>query len=268
MPVACDDDDVCNGRYECLDGFCRQIAPPVGCDDSLYCTLSRCEPSTGRCTHEPDDAYCDVGMRCDADRGCVERCALEPCTIATQCGCASDQTCGPVGSAGACVPRGGTNEGNRCTSTEDCAAGLVCTSLGTGDGDRCSRPCDDGAECDGDTCLVQLGYETVLGNGDRFGRCEQVCDPVDSRGCGTSQLCLIVGSGRLATLCVDQGSAGTGQSCLFDTDCVRNHLCVRYSNGEFCGELCHTNADCAAGRTCYDFTTPLSLRGERLGVCG
>lgn len=267
-PVECDDDDLCNGVFECHNGFCERIIPAANCDDGLECTRSSCDPTDGRCFHVPEDDLCNPGFTCNPDSGCREICTYEPCTVATQCGCASGETCVPAGIGGACRSAGAGAEGSGCTRNDQCGAGLLCYQFGTGDPGTCSRPCHDAEDCGGDLCFVQAGYETLLPNGDRYGRCEQTCDPVDSGGCASTQICLVFGSGaRIGTVCAPQGTVRTGSTCIDDYQCVRNNICVRYSSRMACGRLCHTNSDCPSG-TCYDFDTPLVVHSERVGVCG
>lgn len=269
-PVACDDADRCNGTYECFDGQCAQTSGPRRCDDGVACTVSECDPATGGCRNTPDDTLCDQGMVCDERQGCITPCPYAPCSVAQQCGCAANQTCSPDASgAGACSIGGFSLLGTSCVHSTECAAGLVCVGLSDADTRRCSIPCADDDDCDG-RCFRSFGEETVLANGEVYGRCEVVCDPVSPGSCGWTQRCELLWdtSGNSATFCREAGTGVAGSSCADSADCMPGYLCIRYRSGTFCGELCHDDADCPRGQACADFLEPLVLRGERVGSCG
>jgi hypothetical protein len=41
------------------------------CSDGISCTLDRCDPETGMCSHTPDSTLCPVGFVCDPSLGCT-----------------------------------------------------------------------------------------------------------------------------------------------------------------------------------------------------
>lgn len=268
-PVDCEDGDPCNGISGCdsILGQCVMVRAPVRCSDSISCTRSACVPETGLCEHIPDDALCMSGWACDATRGCIQPCAFSPCSVGLQCGCGGGSTCIPEGSAGVCTSGRGALAGELCSSARVCDAGLICAGVGT-NAPRCSIPCLRNDQCaSGTVCFVSLGYETQLGNGDRYGRCEDFCDPVGTAGC-TTGACRMLPTSSANTFCGDYANVNPGTSCILDEECGRGQTCVRYSNGQACGRLCHSNLDCPLSESCLSFTTPIFVRGQMVGVCG
>jgi cysteine-rich repeat protein len=75
----CDDGAFCNGAETCdalLD--CQAGAPPDP-DDAVSCTLDSCDEASDSLVHTPDDALCDDGDACSADRcDTLSGCAHEP----------------------------------------------------------------------------------------------------------------------------------------------------------------------------------------------
>ncbi|MFO0713417.1 MAG: hypothetical protein U0353_26425 [Sandaracinus sp.] len=266
-PVACDDADRCNGTYECFDGQCVETSGPQRCVDGVACTVSVCEPATGTCRHTPDDTLCDEGMVCDTRADCVTPCPYSPCSVVQQCGCAANQTCSPDGGNAACSASSFRGLGQACERTEQCAMGLVCLALGTEDSARCSVACAADDDCDG-LCFRSFGQETRLANGEIVGRCEQVCDPVSTTSCGLLRCDFVLSTaGGSATFCREAGRGGDGSSCTADADCTAGRLCVRFTDRTACGRVCHGDDDCYSFERCRDFTTPLMVHGERIGLC-
>ncbi|MBN8614292.1 MAG: hypothetical protein J0L92_27075 [Deltaproteobacteria bacterium] len=271
-PRACDDADLCNGVFECLDGRCQQTVPPVSCDDGVSCTHSYCEPSEGRCHHDIDDSSCEEGSFCHPDDDCTVRCLRSPCSVISQCGCAEDDTCTPTTSGDpSCVLPGTGGAGLACSLTTQCAPGLVCIDAGDIDRARCATACGSNADCGGDLrCFASLGFSSVLTTGERFGRCEDSCDPVDASGCPAARGCVMVplAGGRSAvTVCGDGGSGAAGADC-FDASCALGHTCVAFSDRDACARLCHDDRDCPGTPTCRRFAVDLVVHGEPVGYCG
>lgn len=266
-PRSCDDGNLCNGIHECRDGRCTSIASPVTCTDSVSCTDSQCNPATGWCEHVPNDTLCDEGSVCDPTRGCETRCLYSPCGVVAQCGCFPEDTCSPTG---ACVVAGDREVGSACARTADCAHGLVCLG-GVTDEWHCSEPCARSTDCSSGRCLSELGIVTNSPTGERVSGCENVCDPVNSTGCYSGQVCAMFGSDSDArTVCTTADRTGTaGAACTGTTDpCARGHACVSYTTGTFCGKLCYNDYDCPSGRRCLNFDPNVIVRGRVVGVCG
>ncbi|MDH3284358.1 MAG: hypothetical protein OEQ13_06420, partial [Acidobacteriota bacterium] len=170
----CDDDDVCNGVFECDNlqpPSCIQVAPPLDCDDGNICTDDSCDPVLG-CVNTPNSAPCDDGDACttndvcsggvcvggpalDCDDGNV--CTDDSCNPAT--GCVNTNNSAPCDDGDACTT-GDTCSGGVCVGgpPPDCDDGNICTDDSCNPATGCvntpnSAPCDDGDACTtGDTC--------------------------------------------------------------------------------------------------------------------
>src|SRR5213076_1908453 len=179
----CDDGSACTQTDTCAAGACVG-ANPVVCTAADQChAVGACNPASGVCSSPAklNGAPCDDGDACTR----TDTCAAGACVGANPVVCtASDQchtsgTCNPA--SGVCSnpakPNGtGCDEGNACTRTDACEAGIcvgtdpvVCTAsdqchtAGTCDPatGTCSNParhdgtrCDDGNGCTvGDRCL-------------------------------------------------------------------------------------------------------------------
>jgi len=106
--VGCDDDDHCTGDGLCQAGIC--VAAPVICDDENTCTDDSCDPDTGDCVFEPNDADCDDGDPCTVG----DQCAAGVCAgIAMDCECVTDTDCDEV------------DDGDLCNGTLFCDTTLL-----------------------------------------------------------------------------------------------------------------------------------------------
>ncbi len=118
-PVDCSDGDACTLDTCDVDQGCQHEAKD--CDDAVACTLDACDPSTGTCTHAPQDAACDDANACTVD------------------------TCGTTGCAFASQPDGSPcDDGNACTVGDACQGGQ-CRAGGM-------PGCDDADPCTADGC--------------------------------------------------------------------------------------------------------------------
>ncbi len=205
----CEDGDGCTRNDTCQDNVCVPGAL-VTCHALDQCHApGACDPGTGACTNPllADGTVCDDGDACTRLDACVAGvCAgTDPvtCTALDQCHVAG--ACNPA--TGVCAdppaPDGrGCDDGNACTLTDGCAAGLCvganplvcgapeqCHAVGTCDpatGD-CSHPAQpDGTGCDvGDGCTRTdtcqdghcVGADAVLCEALDACREVGVCDP-------------------------------------------------------------------------------------------
>ena len=197
--------DVCDG----VEGACAGRAR--ACDDGDACTVDDCDPASGGCTHvrqlrdapegAPGDAACSNGTDDDCD-GLVD--AADPdcrgCAVDADCAAAADPCRAYTCAAGRCVSDAAAregqvcNDGNGCTSSDRCRAG-VCSGGGV-DCSALDGPCTRGL-CDParGRCVPE-----VLGDG-------AVCD--DDNACTTEDQCA-------AGLC-----AGAARDCAaLDGECV------------------------------------------------
>ena len=127
----CDDGAFCNGAEACdpsspaadARGCVAGMAP--ACGDGVPCTSDSCDEDTDSCVNAADDTLCDDGIDC------------------------SDDICRP--SAGRADERGCIyNERNsRCSSTDFCMAGTVCSIAAGGCTGGTPRDCRDGDICHG-----------------------------------------------------------------------------------------------------------------------
>ncbi len=148
---------VCDPKEDC-DG----VSPSCPADGK---STNECRPGTGVC--DPGESCDGVGNACPAD-------FVEPAT--TVCRAAGDQcdvaeSC--TGSSGACPADGsepdgtGCDDGNACTSSDQCTAG-TCGGSSTVCGDNvvqgtCGESCDDGNQDAGDGCSPLCAVEPGLG---------------------------------------------------------------------------------------------------------
>lgn len=68
----CDDRFFCNGLERCEPGV-GCVSPGRACDDGVACTVDECSESLRRCVSRPEDFFCPLSFRCDAERGCTAR---------------------------------------------------------------------------------------------------------------------------------------------------------------------------------------------------
>jgi hypothetical protein len=117
-----------------------------GCDDVIACTADTC--NAGECNHEPNDALCGEGERCNRGRGCVPY----HCTTNGDCDddafCNGVETCDPAGGGTGCI----TGTAPQCADDFDCTVDS-CNETSN----ACSHVandglCDDSIECTGDSC--------------------------------------------------------------------------------------------------------------------
>src|SRR5213079_2900908 len=105
---------------------------PVACASSDQChTAGTCNPATGVCSNpaKPNGAPCDDGNACTQ----TDTCAAGACVGANPVVCTAADQCHAVG---ACNPASGVcsnpaklngapcDDGNACTRTDTCAAGV------------------------------------------------------------------------------------------------------------------------------------------------
>ncbi len=182
----CDDGSRCTQTDVCIAGACAGGNPVVCAPQDSCHSAGTCDPATGACSHpmQANGTPCDDGNRCTQTDVCI----AGVCAGGNPVTCTAPDQCH---SAGSCDPATGTcshparpdgsvcDDGNRCTQTDTCAAGVCvgtapvscaapdqCHSAGTCDPatGTCSRParadgtaCDDGDRCtQSDTCEAGL----------------------------------------------------------------------------------------------------------------
>jgi hypothetical protein len=151
----CDDGNLCTSDSCGTDGTCLHAA--VNCDDGNACTQDSCAPNSG-CINAPvaDGTACNDGNACTQ----TDNCQVGVCAGSNPVTCGASDQCHAVGACnpttGACsnpAVADGTrcNDGNACTETDTCEAGIclgqnfvVCTAP-----DQCQLPraCDPASGC-------------------------------------------------------------------------------------------------------------------------
>ena len=147
----CSDGDACTTGDACNhDGLCVGLA--TVCDDGNPCTVDACAKLTGLCAHEAGNGGpCEDGNSCTLGDACVQGGCVSG--NAKLCGdgnpCTKDQCLVNTGTCVFTVWTGACDDGNSCTSGDQCAGG-VCVA-GTLPG------CDDANGCTADACLAAKG---------------------------------------------------------------------------------------------------------------
>jgi alpha-tubulin suppressor-like RCC1 family protein len=213
--TSCTDGNACTQTDACQVGVCVG-ANPVKCGASDQChNMGACDPTTGACSNpaKADGTGCDDGNACTQ----VDSCQGGACTGSRWVVCGASDQCHATGvcnpATGACsnpaVPDGtGCNDGNPCTQTDICRAGLCvgtspvscaavdqCHDAGTCDisNGSCSSPeKDDGTSCDDGNALTQ-------GDACSIGICEGTvpCASAKEADTGDGFSCAVRGDGSL-----------------------------------------------------------------------
>jgi hypothetical protein len=146
----CENGDPCTVDDLCQEGICV-AGEPKDCDDANPCTADSCDPQTGACLHESQEAPCNDGDYCTVNDACLEgQCVgevVEGCCFGDDDCPQPDQACLEV----SCVD-------GQCQTTAFCLEGQCGVS-----------PCD--AQLDCGACLA---VEECID-----GWCKESCGPED-----------------------------------------------------------------------------------------
>lgn len=205
----CNDGDACTTVDTCQGGVCTGSSPVV-CTASDQChDAGTCNPATGACSTPPkaNGAGCNDSNACTATDTCQSgTCtgsAPVVCTASSQCHNAG--TCNPATGICSNPPKAngaGCNDGDVCTQTDTCTAGL-CGGLPLN-----GPACDDGS-----LCTVNDSCRTGICTGDST--------------CGACTACLT--TCNPATGQCSPGLAPTGTVCgppPTDPECAQPSTCV------------------------------------------
>jgi hypothetical protein len=211
-------------------------------------------------------------------------CAVQPCSILPQCGCAADSACDIDTSdlmGGAC--RAITSPGvssNTCNGPKDCDRGYVC--LGPTGSASCHKYCSQDTDCGTSRgqCVIDIasGGNVIPGVPPA---CSSECDPTSTNPleCPPTHTCsLFTTTHNGAQIKIsDCSKAGTGvqtTSCKVgtagdDSLCGKGYLCTTLDGGSNfnCRRICQVTASNCGARTCKTFTTPYTIKGVEYGVC-
>lgn len=133
----------CGGGV-CSGGQCRCLAGTRACNgkcipESGCCTNEECGSPCRTCQNNVCSAGCGAGETCLANGSCGKT-----CTVSGTCNAASTCSCNVNHGDDVCRITVGTPECNaatpNCTTTADCPAGKVCSSI-CGGPDRCLALC-------------------------------------------------------------------------------------------------------------------------------
>ncbi|MBW2699752.1 MAG: hypothetical protein JRF33_02945 [Deltaproteobacteria bacterium] len=223
-PGDCNDNNVCNGLEDCVEGLCVD-GTALDCDDENPCT-DDCDPDLG-CGRIFNTEPCDDGDPCSTNdicgdgscRGVFYDCGdPNPCTDDI---CLGDGTCEHLPNTGAFC-----NDGDTCTMDDACSVGQCEGSPLDADGDGQMPTSCGGLDCDDDPNAC--GAACFDGN-----LAEDGCD-------GYDQNC----DGKIDEDC---HSCEAGQA-FCDADGRTLHICNAEGSGFdenndiSCGWFCHNDA--------------------------
>ncbi len=224
----------------------------TGYDPSIEPTV---DPSVDTVTDTSADTITDTAV----DTG---TCPETPCGLIPQCGCPAGQKCSLVGTARSCVAAGYGTRGSSCTADSDCAAGLICLELFTGEGASeaaCYPFCSSETECPGDAAVC---WEAFLGLTDRI--CTLGCNLVTSAGCPSGTKCLLLTlpapyNMNITDCTADAGSGILGSFCTVESHCGPGYFCGSASGTDECIGYCTISPydSCAFG--CRQFVDASSM---------
>jgi hypothetical protein len=217
------------------------------------------------------------------------------CTVAPQCGCAADETCGfslffgkgtPLDGNPSCIRSTGDKDAfTTCSSTSDCAPGLLCVQyVNTGGLGVCNAPSavttDGYPDCPLETRPGKpnagVGFSWPI-EGSEVGAifaCSPRCDFMANTGCKTGMQCTVYGFGANAAIptCRPQGTLPMKTACsTSDDQCAPGLFCG--TSDPRCYRWCRVghDDDCGADTsgTCERFGPPfVAPDGTEVGYCG
>jgi len=251
----CSDGNPCTVGDSCQNGACQSGGPKV-CQDGLACVTNVCDAKTGQCVAKAGGLDCEDGNACSSGDLCKGGVCIPGkwlvCNDANAC---TNDACAPK--TGKCVfnPNSfGCDDGNACTTGDQCKAG-ACTP-------KALKGCGDGNSCTTESCDPQSGcvYTGLSG---------MACS--DGSVCTTGDTCANGGCVGQGITCND-GNPCTSNSCIPKTGCAYTPHSEGCNDGNACtlGDQC-TSGKCLPGapKTCDDgivCTDDACLPGS--GECG
>jgi RHS repeat-associated protein len=262
--------DACNQTYTCLAGACVG-SNPVVCVALDQChPAGQCQPATGACTNPaaPDGTTCNDGNACTQTDACIAGvCAgTNPVVCAASDQCHVPGECQPA--TGTCTsstpaPNGTVcNDGNACTQTDTCTAG-VCTGSnfaqckptdtchGYGTCNPATGACSNPALADGTGC--NDGNACTQNDGCIAGQCVG-SNPIV---CTASDQCHAAGTcdpttGACSNPAIADGTLCNDRNACTQTDVCQGGTCVG-SNPLTCPpppDVCHLPTTCDSYEGC------------------
>jgi len=233
-----DDDNLCNGKLICVNGYC--VVDPssvVQCQESENpCVDISCNANTGQC--EEDEA--EDGTECDDEDSCTENdVCLEGECVGEEVTCDDGNLC----TADSCVPEIGCqnnpvedecDDKNKCTWPDNCIDG-VCIGE--------EIDCEDGNPCTDNYCLPAIGCVSD----EMQGPCE------DGDSCTTNDQCVESVCKGEPLVCEDDGNFCTNDYCDPDEGCVHEFNDLPCDDGNPCTTNDHCMAgECIPGETMFE----------------
>lgn len=272
---SCDSDsNLCNGTAKCEGTVCK-TAPAVVCNDGNPCTNDTCATATGQCVYTNNTANCSDGNVCTL----VDKCSGGKCvgTGEPTCDdnnvCTSDSCDKTLGCQHAAVANNTPcDDGNGCSTGDQCKAGKCTASAGTN--------CDDDNPCTKDACAADICDPVSEPNGTacvydkchinsecQAGKCTQgeplKCD--DGNPCTTDSCDPLIGCKYVN---VEGGSCSDGDLCTIEDKCSGGK-CVGKETSCAPIDDCHLAGTCNAKTgTCDDPRAPDDTEcGDGKGKC-
>ena len=282
----CDDANLCTDSDACVTNnvgvaVCSGLAKD--CDDKNKCTNDLCQVGIG-CLHIPAAGFCDDGDVCTT----VDKCDNAVCKGSKKdCAdtnlCTNDSCDAKTGVCAHDIFNGPCDDNNKCTSGDQCQAGLCagaainCDDSNTCTNDLCDvvtgckhiplaggTPCDDGLSCTfNDYCdagkCTQLAkdYKCIICTND------DQCKPYDNNDlCDGKVKCVVTPKASVCSVdptTIVKCDAGKNNACTTNTCAPDSGACalVTKNEGTPCasGDKCVDNATCDKGGACNGIAT-------------
>jgi len=237
----CDDADACTVTDTCVAGAC-QGADPIICAVPDSCHESICDPATGICpvpAPKVEGAPCDDGDACTQVDTCQSSICVgvDPVICTSMDDCHEPGVCDPA--TGVCSNPNttdgiGCDDGNACTLTDTCVAGVctganpvICTATDqcriAGACDPVTGACSQPAKANGTACddADACTQRDICVGGSCTGMDPVMC--VASDACHAAGVC-DPGSGSCSTpVRADGASCDDGNACTQADICIAGH---------------------------------------------
>lgn len=174
-------------------------------------------------------------------------------------GCTASQNCSLDTGEAACVSAGTKTQLAACTTTSECAPGLLCQFR------NCVKVCSTTEDCTVASASLKCGLGRGYPEFALVGSCVKACD-VLTQDCPAGQGCYL-GS------CLTAVSAGAqGGYCDWGTECAKGLDCLGDSDGDSvpnCNKYCSTTAQnpCGQGFVCYPLAEAFPGVPAAWGIC-
>jgi hypothetical protein len=220
------------------------------------------------------DPWTDTAVDTGTD---TSSCSEAPCGLVPQCGCPPGFKCSILGDGErACVTAGTGTRGTTCVSDDDCAAGFVCISLFSVEGNdmgACYPYCESAAGCPGDGSVCWEVESTA----DAW-VCTMGCNLVSNEWCPLGSKCYVLKMAdpydEYATDCTADAGYGTqGDACTADSQCGPGYFCGADSGIDECIGYCTITPIDSCSFGCQQFVDEyggpldLSFDGFSYGYC-